>query len=536
MAAIAIEQVPEAASAPRRLPPAFVWAPAVAIAALMLLTPVYLAIRAGQGGTELFDLVLTARTGAILLRTLLLMALVAGLSIALAAPVAWLTERCDLPARRVLGVLTALPLVVPSYVLAFIAVLALGPRGMVQGWLEPLGVERLPEIYGLPGATLTLTLLSYPYVLLPVRAAIVRLDPSLEEAARGLGKSPISVFMQVTLPLLRPAVIAGGLLAALYTLSDFGAVSLMRYKTFTWTIFVQYGTSFDRTLAAGLSLILVALALVLLFGEMWGRGRAAYHRVTPGAAREVNLVPLGRWRWPAAAFVWSVVALALLAPMAVLGYWVVRGLLAGEPFDVLWTASRNSLYVSLLAAVVAAAAAIPIALLAVRYRSRAGRVLERLTYIGFALPGIAVALAFVFFASAYAGPLYQTAALLVAAYVVLFLPAAAGATQASLSQVDPRLEEAARGLGRAPLQAFVEVTLPLLARGALAGGALVFLLTMKELPATLILSPIGFTTLATSVWSAASEAFFARAAIPALLLIVLSSVPLAYLELRRRRA
>ena len=217
----------------------------------------------------------------------------------------------------------------------------------------------------------------------------------------------------------------------------------------------------------------------------------------------------------------------MLAPMAVLGYWVVRGLLVGEPFDVLWAASRNSLYVSLLAAVVAAVAAIPIALLAVRYRSRVGRVLERLTYIGFALPGIAVALAFVFFASAYAGPLYQTAALLVAAYVVLFLPAAAGATQASLSQIDPRLEEAARGLGRAPLQAFAEVTLPLLARGALAGGALVFLLTMKELPATL--------ALATSVWSAASEAFFARAAVPALLLIVLSCVPLAYLELRRQR-
>jgi len=161
--------------------------------------------------------------------------------------------------------------------------------------------------------------------------------------------------------------------------------------------------------------------------------------------------------------------------------------------------------------------------------------LERVTYIGFALPGISIALGLVFFGVNYAPPLYQTTGMLIFAYVVLFLSPAVGAARTSLLQVSPMMEEAARGLGRTPFRVFTSVTLPLVLPGILSGAALVFLLTMKELPATLILSPIGFTTLATSIWGAASEAFFARAAAPALLLILASSVPLGFLMLRERR-
>jgi iron(III) transport system permease protein len=361
------------------------------------------------------------------------------------------------------------------------------------------------------------------------------MDPGLEEASRSLGRPRSATFVLVTLPLLRPAIVAGGLLVALYTLSDFGAVSLLRYQTFTWSIFIQYDSAFDRTLAAGLSLVLVGIALTLLFVESFTRGRGTYHRVTPGTARRASLVRLGAWRYPAAGFVWTVVSIALFAPLAVLMYWVVRGVSAGEPLDILWTAGRNSLYVSGLAAGAAAVAAVPVAVLSVRFPGLLSAAIERLTFVGFALPGMAVALAFVFFASAYAAPLYQTLLLLVLAYMVLFLPAAVGATQASLRQVSPRLEEVARGLGRTPMLAFVSVTLPLLYRGVAAGAALVFLLAMKELPATLILSPIGFKTLATAIWSASEEAFFARAAAPALLLVLVASVPLALMEVRRSR-
>ena len=372
-------------------------------------------------------------------------------------------------------------------------------------------------------------------MLLPVRAALLRSDPSLEEASRGLGHGGWTTFFRVTLPMLRPAIVAGALLVALYTMSDFGAVSLLRYQTFTWAIYTWYGLPGGHTVAAALSLALVSLALTLLFFESRTRGRAEYFRSTPGTARDVSVVRLGRWRWPAAGFAGAVVAASLAAPLAVLVFWVVRGLGAGESLSLLWSNAANTLYVSVLAAAAAAAAGIPVALLAVRYPSRAAGAIERLAYVGFALPGVAVALAFVFFALALARPIYQTTLLLVVAYVMLFLPASVGATQAALRQVSPRLEEAARGLGKTSVQAFRLVTLPLLGRGVLAGAALVLLLTMKELPATLILAPPGFTTLATSIWSAETEAFFARTAAGALLLVLAATPPVVFLVLRDRR-
>ena len=517
-------------------PPVALWLIALVATAAVLLPIVYLAIRTIDGGEEAWDVLFRSRTGAIMVRSVLLIVSVTAGSIALAVPLAWLTVRSDLPLKRMWSVLTVLPLVIPSYIGGFLVVVALGPRGMLQQLLEaPLGVDRLPEIYGLAGATLTLTLLSYPYVLITVRAALWRMDPSLEESARGLGRGPWTTFGQVTLPLLRPSIAAGAVLVALYTLSDFGAVSLLRYETFTWAIYTQYESAFDRTIAAALSLVLVVLAVGILLTEAASRVRSPYHRSGVGTLRPPGLVRLGRWRWPAAAFCAAVLLFSLVMPLSILVYWVIKGASAGEPLMFQWGVTWSSLYVSALAAVVSVAAALPIAILVVRYSGRVSAVLERVTYLGFAMPGIAVALALVFFAVRYAAPLYQTLGLLIFAYVVLFLSPAIGSARMSLLQISPRVEEAARGLGRRPLEVIAGVTLPLMRPGLLAGAALVFLLTMKELPATLILGPIGFKTLATVIWSAASESFFARAAASALVLVLVSSIPLALLVLREDR-
>ena len=522
--------------APKPWPPTVVWLPATLVAAALLLPLVYLLIRTLGAGQEVWDLLSRSRTLDILLRSVLLVAAVTGASAAIAVPLAWLTVRTDLPFRRVWAVLTALPLVIPSYVAGFLVVVALGPRGMLQQLLDgPFGVDRLPSIYGFTGAMLTLTFLSYPYVLITVRAALARMDPALEETSRTLGHGTWTTFRHVTLPLLRPAIAAGLLLVALYTLSDFGAVSLLRYETFTWAIYVQYESAFARTAAAGLSLVLMVLALGILVLEAQTRGRSRYYRSTAGTTRPLGLVRLERWRWPALVFCGSVVIIALALPMSILGYWVVRGISAAEPLPFLWSATINSLYVSGLAAAATLAAGLPIAILAVRYSGRISALLERISFVGFALPGIVVALALVFFGINYATPIYQTLGLLILAYVVLFLPASVGAIRTSLLQVSPRVEEAARSLGRRPFQVLYTITLPLMRPGLLAGASLVFLLTMKELPATLILGPIGFKTLSTSIWSAASEAFFAQAAVPALLLILVSSIPMAFLMLRERR-
>ena len=517
-------------------PPAVIWIPATLVAAALALPPVYLLLRAAGSGADAWEILFRVRILQILIRTFLLVGAVTLTSVLLAVPLAWLTVRTDLPLRRVWAVATALPLVIPSYVGGLIVVAALGPRGMLQQLLDNLwGLDRLPDIYGFPGALLTLTFLSYPYVLLTVRAALLRMDPALEEVSRGLGRSSLTTFFRVILPLLRPSIAAGSLLVALYTLSDFGAVSLLRYETFTWAIFLQYDSALDRTLAASMSLVLVAIALGIVAAEALTRGRARYFRSDPGASGTGGRVRLGRWRLPALAFCLTVTVISLALPVSILGYWVVRGLAAGEQLPSLWILTRNSLLVSTLAAGVAVAAAVPIASLSVRYPSFFSTLIERTAYVGFALPGIAIALALVFFGANYAPPLYQTLALLILAYMVLFLSPAVGAARTSLLQVNPRIEDAARSLGRTPPGVLASITVPLVKPGIMAGAALVFLLTMKELPATLILSPIGFNTLATSIWSAASEAFFARAAAPALLLIAVSSIPLAVLMLRERR-
>ena len=501
----------------------------VIITALALLPLAYLIVRAAGATPRAWDLLLQPRTWAIAANSIVLTVAVTGSTIILAVPLAWLTVRTDLPGRRFWIVALVLPLVIPSYVGAFTLLAMFGPRGILQGWLAPLGVQRLPEIYGFPGAWLTLTSFSYPYVLLTVRASLRRMDASLEDVAASLGHSPWRAFWRVTLPLLRPAIAAGGLLVALYTLSDFGAVSLLRFNALTQAIYTQYRASFDRSFAALLALLLVLMTLTLLWAEQKARGRARISRTGGSSGRSLSTVRLGRWRLPALAFVSCVTLFALILPVGVMLDWLLRGIRNGETWRPLWHAALNSLGVAGLAAVVTVLAALPIAILAARYPSRLSRWLERGSTVGYGLPGVVIGLSLVFFGARYVPILYQTLPLLIFAYAVRFLPQAVGSSRSSFLQVSPRLEDAARGLGLSPIRAWLQVTLPLVRPGILAGAALVFLTTIKELPITLMLAPTGFNTLATEIWSATAEAFYARAALPALILVAVSSLSIGLL-------
>ena len=331
---------------------------------------------------------------------------------------------------------------------------------------------------------------------------------------------------------------------ALYCVRDFGAVNLLQYGTFTRVIFNRY-QAFRLDEAAAMALLLVGLTAVLLWLDYRSRGRARYTRLSAGCARLSPPARLGVWRLPALAFVGGVVFLALLVPAGGLLYWLwsglsqdstVHGLAFAQsnvtPLGELLRPAWHSFAVSLGAAVLTVALALPVSVLAVRKPGRASSLLERLTYTSAALPGIVVALAFVFIGANYASSLYQTLPMLLAAYVTLYVPQAVGSERSSLLQISPKLEEAGRSLGSRPWHVFRRVTLPLLRPGLMAAGAMVFLSVMKELPATLILSPIGFDTLAGQVWTNIGEAFFARAAVPTLLLILLSSLPLALFTLR----
>jgi iron(III) transport system permease protein len=507
-----------------RAPGALVLVAGVVVAA-MLLPIAYLLLRALTADASVLQQVLRPRTFSVFAGSAGLALSVTGACIALGVPLAWLTVATDLPGRRVFAVLITLPLVIPTYIGGYAIVSALGPRGALQTILGHFfGIERLPELYGFWGAWLALTLFTYPYVVLGVQSRLRSLDPALEEAARSLGYGPWRTFRQITLPQLRPAIAASGLLVALYALSDFGAVSLLQFNSFSRAIYVQYRSAFDRDYAAALALLLVALTSVLLAGEIWTRGRVRYHRSTAGAVRVRSRVALGAWRWPAVMFCSAVVGLALVIPVGVVIFWLARGLQAGEPLDLVWSAAWNSLYSSALAAALAVLAALPVAILSVRFRSRVSSVFEGITYAGYALPGIVIALALVRFASQYTPWLYQTLALMIIAYVLRFLPQALGTIRTTLLSVSPNVEEAARSLGHSPLHVTLRVTFPLIRSGLLSGAAMVFLTTMKELPVTLLLGPIGFKTLATATWTATAEGFFARAAAPSLLIIAMSAV------------
>lgn len=494
------------------------------VALVMLLPLAYLLLRAGAVGPEKsLDLLLRGRTLQVIGNSALLAGGVTLASLLISLPLAWLTVRTDLPWRRGWTVLATLPLVIPSYVGGFALVAMMGPRGMMQELLAPLGVERMPSIYGFPGALWALTLFTYPYLYLSVRAGLNSLDPAIEEAARSLGYGSLRTFFAVTLPNLRPAITAGSLLVLLYTLSDFGAVSLLRFNSFTRAIYVQYLSSFDRSLAALLSLMLVLMTVLLLVAERRSRGRIRYYRSSAGVMRRRQPVALGRWKLPALLFCLGVVSAALLMPTGVVVFWLARGLAAGEPLLPMWQATLNSLYASGLAAGAAIVLAVPVAYYSVRYPSRLSGFVAQAVYVGYGLPGIVIALSLVFFGANYAPFIYQTLAMLIFAYLVRFLPQAMGSVQSSLEQISPRLEEAARSLGLNRRRVVSRVTVPLLRPGILTGTALVFLTTIKELPVTLLLGPTGFTTLATQIWSATAEAFFARAAGPALLLLLLSA-------------
>jgi iron(III) transport system permease protein len=494
--------------------------PAVLVVGGVLVPLGYLLLRAFQAEPDqLVDLVWRMRTLRLLGNTLGLAGGVLALSTALALPLAWLTTRAALPGRRLITLLGVLPLAVPGYVMAYVLLAATGTTGTLA---ETLGLV-VPRLSGYPGALLALSLYTFPYLFLNLRTALLGLDPSLEEAARSLGASRWQTFVRVTLPQLRPAYYAGALLVGLHVLGDFGVVSLMRFETFSYALYLQYNASYDRIYAAWLALMLLALTAGALLLEARLLRGLLLHRAGAGTRRHGRRVDLGAWRGAAYGFVALLLAVAVVLPVVTVGYWMSTAGAAIDWADVgasLW----HSVSASAPAAVVAGALAVPLAYLSVRQPSPWSRGLERIAYFGYATPPLAFALALVVFSLQTAPVLYQTLLLLIVAYALHFLAEAMGPVRSALYQAPPRIEEAARSLGRSPLQAFFAVTFPLLRRGLLVSVAFVFLSAMKELPLTLLLAPIGFEALALGAWGYSNEAMFGQAAPYALALIAFSAL------------
>jgi iron(III) transport system permease protein len=520
-----------AASAPR--PSTVLTAVAVAVAVLFAAPLGYLVVRVVGFGTESLDVLTDASVWRPLQRTVTLAASVSLSAAVVGTGLAWLTTRTDLPLRRVWALAAPLPLVYPSFVGAAALLAAVAPGGLLDSVLP--WVDTLPEVEGFGGAWYVLTLFTYPYVFLPVAARLGSLSPGFEEGARLLGKSPWVVFRSVVLPQASSAIWAGSLLVFLYVVSDFGAVAQLRYRTLT--VEVYENRLQDRALVLGLLLGVVALAVVALERAV-GRRRAV---VEAARSKRPLQLSLGRWRWPALAAVAVVAGNALLGPLSVLGFWAVKGLTGGgrlgatDVFDLVGPA-RSTAVLAVTAAVLAVAVVLPVAFLTTRHRSPIGGAVNAAVVAGFALPGLLIALSVVFWTlsgPSWTAGLYQTAPLLVLAYVVHFGAQAMRATQVAVSSVPRRLDDAARTLGASRVRRLRSVDLPLMLPGLAAGAGLVLLSTIKELPATLLLRPTGTDTLALEVWRARETANWPEAGLAGLALVLLSAVLTWVLILRR---
>jgi iron(III) transport system permease protein len=492
--------------------------------ALVMSVPIYYVVwRSLFAGKDRWAKLLDGRIPELLGNTLGLTLAVTVSAVGIGVLLAWLVNRCLLPGRRLWQWMLALPLVIPPYVGAMSYIIIAGPRGWIRDYIPNLPFD----IYSFWGIYFVLTMFTYPYVFLIASAALKKMNRNFEDIARSQGLGTARIFWNVNLPFLRPAIGAGAILVSLYVLSDFGAIAMLRYNTFTSAIYYQMG-SYDNLSASVLSLVLIVLTLIILWIESVTRRRQKFYQ-TSNSYKKPDTLPLGRWKWPALLFVMAVFLLSVLLPVFVLVYWSSIGVTQGALDGRFWGYAWNSIKVSGLAALFCMVLMLPIIYLKTRYPSYVSTLIEKSSYAGYALPGVIVALGIVFIFNQYIPWLYNTFFMVVIAYFVRFLPQAMQAGEASLSLVSPRIDEAARSLGYSPWKVLVKVIVPLVLPGMLSGGALVFVSSIKELPATLLLRPPGFDTLSVRVWVEASEAIYHMAAPASLVIVLVSILPLKWL-------
>ncbi len=493
-----------------RRPPAALVAAASCGALLVLLPLVFTVFQAAEVSLpDAAALLFRPLVGMLLTNTVTLVIATTLACAVIGTAAAWFVERTDLPGRRVWAPLVAAPLVIPPFITSF-------------AW-----VSISNALQDFAGALLVVTCAYYPLVYLPVSAALRGLDPALEESARSLGLGVRAVFFRVVLPQLRPALLGGMLLVTLNTLVEFGAFQLLRFRTFTTQLYAEYRIGLDGPESSLLAVVLIVLCLVCLLAEQRVRGRAGYARIGRGTRRVATPLRLG---WGAGPVLAGFALLALVTigvPVGMIVFWLLQHAEAATSpaapsMPALLRATGASVGYGAAGAAAALLLALPLGYLATRYHGRWITVIERTAYLAQGVPGIVVALALISLTVQAVKPLYQSAALMVVTYAILFLPLALVSVRAALAQVQPGLEEAARSLGLGWFAVLRRVLLPLAGPGLGAAAAMVFAAVVTELTSTLLLSPIGTRTLATEVWANTSALAFAAAAPFAALMLVIS--------------
>lgn len=498
----------------------------LATAGLILLPLGYVASQALLADPAVWSRLWTTRIPELLSNTIRLAASVACLTLFLGVSTAWLVTRVEFPGRRLWEGALVLPLAMPTYVLAYVYSYLLGFNGPIEHlWQLIAGPQaRIISPQSYAGATLVMTLDTFPFVYLLSRSALLSMNVSFEEVSRASGVSRMKTLWLVTLPLMRPSIVAGVALVVLYVVSDFGAVSLLRYQTLTYAVYQQMTGRSDNTAAGILGLLLVAMALIFLITERWFRHRSRFYQTTG----RYRIPQRHRYGWAGTALITGYLGLIVGASFAIPAYLLVTWSLSPEAqatidnrfYGFLW----NSGFLAACAATGGVLIGLPLAYLANRKPTWLNLGCLQAAYAGYVLPGPVAALAVLVLVLNLVPPLYGTVFVLIIAYVIHFLPAGLQSLEPALQQITPNLEEVSRSLGLSVRQTWQRVTLPLVRNGFVVAWVLMFLQTMKELPATLLLRPVGFDTLAIRVWMEASEEYYQLAA-PSALLIVLLSLP-----------
>jgi iron(III) transport system permease protein len=464
------------------------------------------------------------------------LALVAGVGLGVAVlgtALAWLVATYRFPGHAVLEWLLVLPLAMPAYVLGFVFLAIFDFPGPVQRTLRavtggPAGWFPDPASYG--GLVLVMTLVLYPYVYVLARASFLEQPTTMHDAARVLGVSRWTLVRRVALPLARPAIVGGVFLALMEALADFGTVAIFNYATFTVAIYRVWFGLFDRQAATELASLLVLATLGLYLAARGLRGRARFD-VSGGGARPAPRRLHGGRAWAATGATAGVVALAFGLPVLRLLTWLPAGAAADSRYA---SFLANTLGVAAGAATLAVGAALVVAYGVRQSRSPLVAGLARVATMGYALPGSVIAvgvLALLAWLDRRVGGLFLVGSLagLVFAYVVRFLAPGFQAVDAGLARITPSMDMAARSLGMGPGGVLRRVHFPLLRRSLLTAALLVFVDAMKEMPATLLLRPLGYDTLAVRVWQFTSESLWEAAALPALTIVVAGVVPVVLL-------
>lgn len=482
---------------------------AVLVSAVVLVPLVFLVVQAVQvGWAELQHLLFRNLTAVLVRNTVSLVVVVTVICAVVGTLAAWFVERTDVPGRRWFAILVVIPLGIPDFVVSF-------------GWRAIF-----PSIGGFWAAVLVMSLAVYPLVFLPVAASFRSADPAQEEVARSLGLGRVRTFWTVTVGQARVAILGGAILVGLVVLAEFGAFEILGYQTLTTEIYNEFQVGFNEPAACALSLILVLLGALLLVSEEFVRGRGRTARLGAGAARAAKRVRLGRARLAVLAGLVLLVVLALGVPVGAIFYLIAQGGQSTLPPASLWIATGNTFGFAAAAGVVASIAALPIALLSVRFAQPWVLALERVNMLVLAVPGLVVALSLTYLTEHFLqGRFYLTDPLLVIAYAIMFFPLAIVSVRAAIARAPTGLEEVGRSLGVHRHSVMWRVTVPLVAPGLAAAFALVFLETATELTATLVLHPTNVETLATQFWAYQSNGSYSQAAPYALVMVLIAAVP-----------